>query len=117
MVTMRNCLSAAVFAAASLAAPAAQAAPLVAGSAALRPAVAAAPLPVETVACVRGGWRGVGVYPGCGPYRRYYRPYPYVVARPYPVAPVYVAPRVVVAGPALVPAPRQCWIAGAWRPC
>ncbi|WP_182915232.1 hypothetical protein [Rhodopseudomonas palustris] len=89
---------------------AAEAAPLIvstAGPQVLAPAIAA-----EPIACVRGGWRGVGVYPGCGPVRRYYRPYPYVVA---PVAPVYVAPRVVVAAPVL-PAPR-CWIAGAWRLC
>ncbi|WP_150104579.1 hypothetical protein [Rhodopseudomonas palustris] len=80
-------------------------------------AAAATALPVETVACVRGGWRGVGVYPGCGYYRRpYYRPAPYYVVRPYAAAPAYGAP-VVVAGAPIVPVPRQCWIAGAWRPC
>ncbi|WP_207803147.1 hypothetical protein [Rhodopseudomonas palustris] len=100
----------------TLAGSAAIAAPL---APAARPVVAAdAGVPIETVACVRGGWHGVGVYRGCGYYGRpyYYRPYPYYVARPYRVRPVYVAP-VVVAGPAVVPAPRRCWIAGAWRPC
>jgi hypothetical protein len=101
---MRTALTVAFFAAA---APAAQAAPLLA-PAAMRPAIAAVS-PVEPVACVRGGWRGPGVYPGC---RRVYRP-AYVV-RP---APYYVAPRVVVAGPPVVVAPRNCWLAGAWRPC
>ncbi|MFC0242114.1 hypothetical protein [Rhodopseudomonas telluris] len=106
---MRNILIAALFAAA--APVSAQAASLIAPATAAQAAVAATS-PVETVACVRGGWRGVGVYPGCRNYRPYYRPYPYVVAP----APVYVAPPVVVAGP-VVPAPRRCWIAGAWRPC
>lgn len=89
---MRQILIAAVFAAAVPVS--AQAAPLMASAATVRAAVAATS-PVETVACVRGGWRGVGVYRGCGYYRPYYRPYPYLVA----------------------PAPRRCWIAGAWRPC
>lgn len=102
---MRTVLTVALLAAA---APAAHAAPLIAPDA-MRAAVVAAS-PVETVACVRGGWRGPGVYPGC--WRRPYRP-AYVV-RP---APYYVAPRVVVAGPPVVVAPRSCWIAGAWRPC
>jgi len=84
---------------------AADAAPL--APAAMHPVLAQTSA-VETVACVRGGWRGVGVYPGC----RYYRPRPYYYARP-----VVVAPPVVVAGPAVAPAPRRCWIAGAWRPC
>lgn len=71
----------------------------------------------EPVACVRGGWHGPGVYRGCGYYRPGYplRPYPYYARPYYPVAPYY-APRVVVAEPLPV-APRQCWIAGAWRPC
>lgn len=106
-------------------ATAVQAAPLLAPEV-MRPVVAAT-AQVETVACVRGGWRGAGVYPGCAlrpgyPVRPYYAPY-YAprryYARPgYPIAPYFVAPRVVVAGPAYVPVPaRQCWIAGAWRPC
>lgn len=90
---------------------AAEAAPLMPPAPAIQVAVAASS-PVETVACVRGGWRGVGGYPGCRYGRPYVRPYPYVVAP----APVYVAPPIVVAGP-VVPAPRRCWIAGAWRPC
>ncbi|MCG6207285.1 hypothetical protein LPW26_21780 [Rhodopseudomonas sp. HC1] len=104
---MRKFLIAAAFAAATPVA--AEAAPLIVSTAA--PQAAAARV-IEPVACVRGGWRGPGVYPGCGPVRRYYRPYPYVVA---PMAPVYGAPRLVVAAP-VVPAPR-CWIAGAWRLC
>ncbi|WP_322514336.1 hypothetical protein SR870_14985 [Rhodopseudomonas palustris] len=108
---MRTVLTIAFLAAA---APAAHAAPLVAPDA-MRTAIAAAS-PVETVACVRGGWRGPGVYPGCRAYRPGYpvRPYRYYAR---PVAPYYVAPRVVVAGPPVVVAPRSCWIAGAWRPC
>ncbi|MBI5129937.1 MAG: hypothetical protein HZA66_10885 [Rhodopseudomonas palustris] len=103
---MRKILIAALFAAA--APVTGHAAPLMAPAAQMQAAVAEAS-GVDTVACVRRGWRGPGVYPGCGYHRPYYRPYPYVVA------PVYVGPRVVVAAP--VPAPRQCWIAGAWRPC
>ncbi|UZE48398.1 hypothetical protein [Rhodopseudomonas sp. P2A-2r] len=92
-----------ILAALLVAAPVAKAAPLMAPDA-LRPAIAAASN-VETVACVRYGWRGVGVYPGC------YRPR-YAMAAPY-----YVAPPVYVAPPAYVPPPRRCWYAGAWRRC
>ncbi|KIZ42323.1 MULTISPECIES: hypothetical protein [Rhodopseudomonas] len=102
---MRMFLTAALLAAT----PAAEGAPLLAPQA-MRPAIAAT-VPVETVACVRGGWRGPGHYPGCGPARRYYGPRRYYGAPYY-----YVGPRVIVAGPAYRP-PRQCWIAGAWRPC
>ncbi|HEY8337763.1 MAG TPA: hypothetical protein VIQ05_28540 [Tardiphaga sp.] len=78
--------------------PIAQAAPLMAPDS-LRPAIDSASN-VETVACVRYGWRGAGVYPGC------YRRPRYALAAPY-----YVAP------PVYVPPPRRCWYAGAWRPC
>ena len=88
------------------AASSADAAPI-AGTGALRAAAAEA-TPVQTVACVRYGWRGVGVYPGC--FRRRYPAY--VVAAPY-----YVPPPVYVAPPVYVPPPRRCWIRGAWRPC
>jgi hypothetical protein len=65
---------------------------------------------VQTVACVRYGWRrGWGVYGGC--YGRRYAP-AYVVATPYYApAPVYVGP------PTYVRPPRRCWIDGAWLPC
>jgi hypothetical protein len=90
-----------------------------ADAAPLAPTAARADLSVvEPVACVRGGWHGPGVYRGCRYYRPGYplRPYPYYARPYYPVVPYYAGPRVVVADP-LLPAPRQCWIAGAWRPC
>ncbi|MES2196376.1 MAG: hypothetical protein V4517_18300 [Pseudomonadota bacterium] len=88
------------------AAPSAHAAPMI-GADSIRSAAEAA-TPLQTVACVRYGWRGPGVYPGC--YRRPYAP-AYVVAAPY-----YVPPPVYVA-PVYAPPPRRCWIAGAWRRC
>jgi hypothetical protein len=79
----------------------ADAAPL-AGAGLIREAAESAS-PLQTVACARYGWRGLGIYPGC--FGRPYAP-AYVVAAPYYAAPpVYVRP------------PRRCWIAGAWRPC
>jgi hypothetical protein len=93
-----------ILAALIAAAPAAHAAPLMAPQA-LRPAIESV-TNVETVGCVRYGWRGAGVYPGC------YRGPRYAMAAPY-----YVAPRVYVAPPVYMPPPRQCWYAGAWRPC
>ncbi|MBC7580572.1 MAG: hypothetical protein H7312_24920 [Tardiphaga sp.] len=93
-----------ILAALLVAAPIANAAPLMVPDA-LRPAIAAV-ANVETVACVRYGWRGAGVYPGC------YRGPRYAMAAPY-----YVAPRVHVAPPVYVPPARQCWYAGAWRLC
>jgi hypothetical protein len=100
---MRKLLAVALLAAAS----SADAAPLVDAASVRMAAEAAAP--IQTVACVRYGWRGWGVYPGC--FRRPYAP-AYVVAEPYYApGPVYVAP------PAYVRPPRRCWIAGAWRPC
>jgi hypothetical protein len=90
-----------------IAASAADAAPL-AGAGSMRPAVEASAA-VQTVACVRYGRRGWGVYGGC--FGRPYAP-AYVVAAPYYApAPVYVAP------PAYIRPPRRCWIEGAWRPC
>ena len=85
------------------AAPAADAAPIVAGGSIH--AMAGATAQLQTVACARHGWRGWGVYPGCfGP--------TYVAATPYYAAPpVYVTPEVYLHPP------RRCWIAGAWRQC
>lgn len=86
--------------------PAAEAAPLMAPSS-MQPAIAEAS-PVQTVACIRYGWRGWGAYPGC-----YRRPV-YAVTSPYSyyaAAPVYVAP------PVYAEPLRRCWIAGAWRLC
>lgn len=87
-----------------MAAPAAEAAPLVTPDL-MKPAIEEAS-PIQTAACVRYGWRGWGAYPGC-----YRRPV-YAMAAPY-----YVAPRVYVAPPVYAVPPGRCWIAGAWRPC
>lgn len=100
---MRKLLVLALLAATSPAA----AAPMI-GSDSIRSAVEAAS-PLQTVACARYGWRGVGIYPGC--FRRPYAP-AYVAAAPY-----YAPPPVYVAPPDYVRPPRRCWIAGAWRPC
>lgn len=85
----------------------AHAAPMI-GADSIRSAAEAA-TPLQTVACVRYGWRGPGVYPGC--FRRPDAP-AYVVAAPY-----YAQPPVYVAPPVYAPPPRRCWIAGAWRLC
>ena len=78
------------------------AAALIAGQAAAIRSVIEDTNPVEKVACLRYGWRGWGLYPGC-----FYAP---VYALP-----VYVAPP-VYAAPAYAP-PRRCRIDGQWRLC
>jgi hypothetical protein len=79
-----------------------------AGSTGIRAAVKTVD-PVEHVACWRWGWRGWGLYPGCG-----FVVAPAVVAAPVVAAPVVAAPPVVAPAPA--PAGR-CKVDGHWQAC